>query len=212
MAGMAGRTAQVVGDGPYWGHTQRRTENMSHVPQAEVADIMGVRNAPWFEKWIHNKTENDYWARNAYNRYDKIRVPSLNFTGWFDANYPGSPQNYQGMRAKGGSPEARQPKLIIGPWPHGINRDRELEEIDYGSDSLIDLDGLICRWFDCWLKDVQPALSFESRSSSTQLISSVPPLLVSRVVVVVVSVSATTCGEIRMRAGMSNLYMILATY
>jgi putative CocE/NonD family hydrolase len=162
MAGMAGRTAQVVGEGPYWGHTQHRTENMSHVPQAEIAEIMGVRNAPWFEKWIHNKTENDYWARNAYNRYDKIRVPSLNFTGWFDANYPGSPQNYQGMRAKGGSPEARQPKLIIGPWPHGINRDRELEGIDYGSDSLIDLDGLICRWFDYWLKDVQNGIMEES--------------------------------------------------
>ena len=98
MAGMARRTAQTVGSAPYWGHTERREENMSHVPQAGIAEIMGVRNAPWFEEWIRNNTENDYWARNSYDRYEKIGVPSLNLTGWFDANYPGSPQNYKGMR------------------------------------------------------------------------------------------------------------------
>ena len=155
MAGMAGRTAQIVGSAPYWGHTERRLENMSHVPQVIIAEIMGVRNAPWFQEWIRNNTENDYWARNAYDRYEKIRVPSLNLTGWFDANYPGSPQNYEGMRKKGATSDARRPKLIIGPWPHGINRSRELEGIDYGPDSLIDLQGLLCRWFDYWLKRKQ---------------------------------------------------------
>ena len=82
-----------------------------------------------------------------------MAVPALNMTGWFDADFPGSPMNYTGMKEYGATPEARRPSLIIGPWPHGLNS-RISAGIDYGPDAVIDLDGYITRWFDHFLKGV----------------------------------------------------------
>jgi putative CocE/NonD family hydrolase len=82
-------------------------------------------------------------------------VPALIVTGWFDANFPGSPMGYTGMKEHGATPESRNPKMIVGPWPHGINSGRILAGIDYGPDSLIDLNGYVCRWFDYWLKGIK---------------------------------------------------------
>jgi uncharacterized protein len=160
MAGLAGRTAQVVGPGPYSGFTASRAKNMLHLPNIEINEIMGALDAPWYKEWIRNNTNTDYWKRIAYqDKYSKITVPALNISGWFDADFPGSPMNYMGMRKQGATPESRQPKLILGPWPHSINTDRVLAGFDYGADSLIDLDGYICRWFDYWLKGIKNGVS-----------------------------------------------------
>ncbi len=51
--------------------------------------------------------------------------------------------------------------MVIDPWPHGINGSRELAGIDYGADSLIDLQGVLCRWFDYWLKGKQNGIMDE---------------------------------------------------
>ncbi|MBK9166458.1 MAG: CocE/NonD family hydrolase [Bryobacterales bacterium] len=153
-ARMAGRVEQVIEPGPYGGFSNYRAKNMAHVPQADLYRMMGVRDADWFPSWIANNVHNDYWDRNAYDQYSRIPVPSFQMTGWFDANFPGSPQNYIGMRESGPTPESRRPHLLIGPWVHSINTDRRLLGFDYGADSLVDLDGLICRWFDYWLKGV----------------------------------------------------------
>jgi putative CocE/NonD family hydrolase len=59
------------------------------------------------------------------------------------------------MKKAGPTPEARRPHLLIGPWMHAINVSQKLAGVDYGAGSLVDLDGLICRWFDYWLKGVQ---------------------------------------------------------
>src|SRR2546427_379353 len=61
------------------------------------------------------------------------------------------------MREQGATPEARRgQKLLIGPWQHGSSRGPGIAGDHYfglGSDPLaIDLDGVLLRWFDCWLK------------------------------------------------------------
>jgi putative CocE/NonD family hydrolase len=154
-ARMAGRVEQIIEPGPYGGFTNYRSKNMAHLPQSDIFNFMGVRDADWFDAWIKNNVENEYWQRNSYNEYERVRVPSFQMTGWFDANFPGSPQNYLGMKKAGPTPEARRPHLLIGPWMHSINVSQKLAGIDYGTDSLLDLDGLICRWFDYWLKGVE---------------------------------------------------------
>ena len=155
-ARMAGRTQQYIGPGPYDGFTTERMKNMLQVPHVELNRFMGALGAPWFEKWIRNNTTNDFWQeRNYLGKYDRIRAPALAVSGWFDANFPGSPANYFAMKEHGPTPEARRPRLIIGPWPHGINTGPILAGIDYGADSLIDLNGHVCRWFDHWLKGVK---------------------------------------------------------
>ena len=82
-----------------------------------------------------------------------MTVPALNLTGWFDADYPGAPMNFLGMKQYAASAEDRWPSLIIGPWPHGLNL-RQVGHFDYGPSAVIDLDGYITRWFDHFLKGV----------------------------------------------------------
>lgn len=81
-----------------------------------------------------------------------MAVPSLNVTGWFDANYPGSPMNYTAMKKYGATPAARRPRLVIGPWIHNVFTSRKLLDTDFGPDSLVDWNGYVCRWFDHYLK------------------------------------------------------------
>jgi putative CocE/NonD family hydrolase len=116
----------------------------------------GVLDAPWFDTWLRNNlSTSDYWRGIAYQgkeHYARVTVPSLAVTGWFDANHPGSPMNYIGMKQYGATPEARRPRLVIGPWAHGFNRERKIGRFDFGPAALLDWDSYVCRWFDHYLK------------------------------------------------------------
>ena len=154
----AGRVGQVMGTGPYGGFAseERRLADYTQLPYLKLNEIRGALDAPWFEKWIRSNLSSDkYWQDIAYQTpqsYAKVAVPSLSATGWFDADFPGSPMNYLAMKKHGVTAEARQPRLVIGPWQHIINTSRKLGAFDYGSEAVINWDGYVCRWFDHWLK------------------------------------------------------------
>ena len=157
QAGLAGRTAQAVAVGPYGGFTNTRADDMLRTPYSELNRSRGVIDAPWFDGWIKdNLSTSNYWKGISYQgkeKYSKVTVPSLNVSGWFDANHPGAPMNYVGMKQYGATPEAKRPSLILGPWPHGTNI-RNVGGIDYGPDAVIDLNGYIARWYDYHLKGI----------------------------------------------------------
>ncbi len=83
-----------------------------------------------------------------------MTVPSLAASGWFDADHPGTPMNFLAMKQYGATPEARRPKLVIGPWSHWPIATRYLAGIDYGADAAIDWNGYVTRWFDHHLKGI----------------------------------------------------------
>jgi putative CocE/NonD family hydrolase len=60
--------------------------------------------------------------------------------------------NYSAMKRYGATPEARRPRVVIGPWIHSFNANRQLGAFDYGPEAVIDWDGYVCRWFDHHLK------------------------------------------------------------
>jgi putative CocE/NonD family hydrolase len=155
-AGMAGRTNQSVADGPYGGFANTRAQDLMRLPYVKLNESRGALDSPWFDRWIRDHLASaDYWRGISYqgqDSYAKATVPTLSVTGWFDANFPGSPMNYQGMKQHGATPQARRPRLVIGPWPHGFNRSRKLADLDYGPEAVIDWDGYVCRWFDHHLK------------------------------------------------------------
>jgi putative CocE/NonD family hydrolase len=155
---MSGRTMQVVDTGAYDGFTNTRFTDLFRTPYINLNRARGMLDSPWYDTWIRsNLSTADYWKKISYQgkeNYSRMTVPALNMTGWFDADYPGSPMNYLGMKQYGASPEARRPTLIIGPWPHGLNL-RTVGHFDYGPDAVIDLNGYITRWFDHFLKGVE---------------------------------------------------------
>ena len=152
---MAGRTGQLKGEGPYAGFGANRAKDYMIHPYLTLLERRGVADDAFFRKWItQNRSTDEYWHASGYQRpelYAKVKAPTLNVSGWFDANHPGTPMNYIGMRKHGGSPEAKQPRLIIGAWAHGINT-QKVGAVDYGPDNVLDWEGYACRFFDHHLK------------------------------------------------------------
>ncbi len=92
-------------------------------------------------------------------QHENVGVPSLNVGGWYDIFLQDTLSNFTIMRERGSTPEARQSKLLIGPWTHG-GVTNPIGEMNFGfgaSAALIDLQidfvSLQIRWFDHWLKD-----------------------------------------------------------
>ena len=86
------------------------------------------------------------------NKYDRVQVPVLHISGWYDDEQIGTPLNYIGMTTKGPESVRRSQKLLMGPWPHAVNSTSKLGEVDFGPTGVIDLNGYLLRWFDYWLK------------------------------------------------------------
>jgi putative CocE/NonD family hydrolase len=164
-AAMAGRTGQTRGDGEYGGFATGRERDFLRTPYVDLCERRGAMDAPWFRTWIEsNLSTADYWKAIAYQTpeaYGRMTVPSLNITGWFDANHPGAPRNYLGVKQYAATPEARRPRLVIGPWVHVYNRTTKLADIDYGPQAKLDMDGFICRWLDRRLLDRENGIDDE---------------------------------------------------
>lgn len=158
-ASQAGRTVQAAGPGPYGGFVASRQKDFLELPYIKLCERRGALDAPWFETWIRdNLSTSQYWKGISYQSpesYAKVTVPSLNVTGWFDANHPGAPMNYTAMKKFGGTAEARKPRMVIGPWMHAWNSTRKLSGIDFGPDAIIDWNGYVARWFDRYLKGIK---------------------------------------------------------
>lgn len=126
----------------------------SHLPLETMDELTGRLSAHWREEFKHPYPD-EWWKQICYqNSFDRIDLPVLHISGWYDDEQVGTPLNFIGMSKNAATAKARSSqKLLMGPWPHQINRASKLGEIDFGPQSLIDLQGDQLRWFDYWLKD-----------------------------------------------------------
>jgi putative CocE/NonD family hydrolase len=109
--------------------------------------------------WLDHDRPGEYWrALDVSRRLEKICVPALHISGWYDMFLRGSVAGFLGLWRSAGSEQARQNQyLLAGPWVHIPWGDR-IGAADCGPEALIDTDTILLRWFDHWLKD---ARSFE---------------------------------------------------
>ncbi len=91
-------------------------------------------------------------------KHKQVTVPTLNIGGWYDIYLKGTIENFTIMRQHGSTPEARQSKLLIGPWTH-TGYMNPIGEMNFGFASTAafinmqtDLVSFQVRWFDHWLK------------------------------------------------------------
>jgi uncharacterized protein len=125
--------------------------------------------APWYFDWIRHSTRDDYWKQwSIRDHYSSVKVPVLDFEGWYDAFLAGGIQNFAGMVSHGGSPEARDnQRLVIGPWDHidwgrpGSTPAPLLKAIGAGANSPIN--ELMLAWYDHFLKGINNDVSGRPR-------------------------------------------------
>ena len=107
-----------------------------HRPLTELDEAAGFRSALWREECRH-QTLDEWWEPLRYqHRIGEVDVPVLHISGWYDDEEIGTPANFAAMIAAGRSGQ----RLLMGPWGHQVNAGRQLGELDFGHDSVIDLD------------------------------------------------------------------------
>ena len=138
MMGMDGRVNQSR-TGWDWSRAMRG------LPLHTLDEVVG-RDMPVWRAWMENDTESAWWEPiSMYDSYDGFDIPSFNVTGWFDGQVQGTSKHFASAVGTG---DPDDHVLIIGPWLHGVNRNRTIGLRDYGPDAIIDLDGLRDAWLD----------------------------------------------------------------
>ena len=157
---LVARAPPLTGTCPsrYHGSSLNREAAYRQLPYIDFDRSRGYSPTAWWREWmLQNTAAGADWQAIAYQtpeNYARVQAPSLAISGWFDANFPGTPMNYLGMKQNGGTADSRRPRMVVGPWEHIINTQREAAGIDFGPQALIDWDGYVCRWFDFHLKGI----------------------------------------------------------
>lgn len=130
------------------------TEAVRMLPLVEFDERIQC-NLPFWKPWIQQPLDAAYWtALDVSDRWDEITAPAFNMSGWYDVHIQSAFTFFNGLCHHGGSPEARQSKLVVGPWLHNLSNSARVGDIDFGSSSMQDLDGMELQWFDYWLKGI----------------------------------------------------------
>jgi len=123
-----------------------------------AANIPGVPGLDFQRKLLENIDNEEYLQKiGRWEAFERVEVPCLNLTGWYDFLRDKTIYNYNGFRTRGGSQVCREnSKLIVGPWNHGHALPGNIEGVDFGehgSGRGADITGKLIAWFDYWLKD-----------------------------------------------------------
>lgn len=104
--------------------------------------------------WFDHDQPDEYWSQlDVSQLIDRIAVPALHISGWYDMFLRGSVDGFLQLRSKAANHFARQNQyLIAGPWQHIPWGDR-IGASDFGPQALVDTDKIVLRWFNHWLKD-----------------------------------------------------------
>jgi uncharacterized protein len=136
------------------GDRQLRWLPLKDTPAAGIPEVPGLN----FQRELLENIENSEYLKKIgrAEAFDKVEVPCLNLTGWYDFLRDKTIYNYTRFRVRGGSPSCREnSKLIVGPWNHGDVLPGIIEGVDFGPQGSGRGAGItekLVAWFDHWLK------------------------------------------------------------
>jgi uncharacterized protein len=125
-----------------------------HRPLRELDHAAGFESERWADEVGHDAAADAYWEPLRYqHRIAEIDLPVLHISGWYDDEEIGTPANFAAMTAVGRAGQ----RLLMGPWGHRVNSARQLGEVDFGPEALIDLDRELVRFLDEHVRGRPPA-------------------------------------------------------
>ncbi|QBD83727.1 CocE/NonD family hydrolase [Ktedonosporobacter rubrisoli] len=139
------------------------------LPLKDFAPVKRSDAAPaFFEVFEHVMDRSNVEAFTIRGKHAQVTAPAFNIGGWYDVFLQDTIDNFNAIRSQGATPQARQSKLLIGPWTHG-GVTNPIGEINFGfgaSAALIDLKidfmSLQLRWFDQFLKETNTGILDEA--------------------------------------------------
>ena len=126
----------------------------SFLPFRDHPALHGLGLPEYVLDWFEHDQPGEYWeSLDVSELLDRICVPALHVSGWYDAYLQGSLDGFLSLCSHAGTAFAREHQyLVAGPWMH-IPWGDQIGAADFGPEALLDTDALLLRWFNHWLKD-----------------------------------------------------------
>jgi putative CocE/NonD family hydrolase len=141
-----------VGDDPLG---MNWAQMLRHLPLNRLDELTGFYSPTWHE-WLSKPDLSDYWYQLRLDgEFNKINIPTLHITGWFDDSMISTLFNYEQMLAH--SPARDHQYVVVGPWDHHGTREpqRKLYGEDFSDAAVTDVLDLQYRFFEHYLKDAE---------------------------------------------------------
>ena len=139
-----------------------------NLPLMEADEMAGRRIQHWRD-WISHPSYDEYWEsmRPIEGGYERAAAAAYHMGGWYDVFLQGTLNNFMGMSERAATERARRAqKLIIGPWIHHLGElgtVRRTGDVDFGIDSIIDLQKEQARWLALHLRGEDDGIGAEPR-------------------------------------------------
>jgi hypothetical protein len=123
--------------------------------------IQGQKSDWVIDIWKSHPACDAYWQGfNAEEQAPKITAPAVHVGGWFDIFQQGTINNFVTRQHHGGEGAKGSQKLIIGPWPHGVNQ--VLGGLKLRDNfTALDFNQYTARFLEYWLKGGQNGIMTE---------------------------------------------------
>ncbi len=128
---------------------------LTSLPLSALDRVYTGQSIPMWQQMLDLDRESK-WRSNFLSDLNRIHIPVLNISGWWDGEATATTTNYTAMRNLG----RKNQWLIYGPWEHVWNQSSKFKDQEYGPTATIDFKSLAVRWFDQWLKG--KAVRFEN--------------------------------------------------
>jgi putative CocE/NonD family hydrolase len=123
--------------------------------------------APYYLDWLAHPSYDEYWKQwSIEERFSDIRVPALHIGGWYDIFLAGTLRNYMGIKAHGGSEEARKGQRLLIQIGGHAGFGRRIGDVEFGDEALkFSSTQVVLDWYDYLFKDVQNEFATEGASA-----------------------------------------------
>ena len=137
-------------------------------PYASHPALADTALPTYVHDWMTHREPGSYWTeQDISTRLDRIQIPALHISGWYDTYLEGSIAGFLALRQHAGTEFARNNQyLLAGPWIHIPWGDR-IGDANLGECANLNTDAILLRWFDHWLKNepkwhIQPRIRYFS--------------------------------------------------
>jgi len=152
------------------GRTNTPTEVMNwpkwytQLPIKDMDAYAGIQNAKLWHDLVSHPDRDDYWpgageriapGKLGPGKYNQVKVPTFNISGWFDQVSQATINNYLGMANRGPAELRNRHKLMMGPWTHDGQFQTHEGDLTFPNQAAPNGLEWRLRWFDHWLKGVE---------------------------------------------------------
>src|ERR1700730_2941686 len=117
--------------------------------------------APYYLDWLAHPDYDAYWKQwSIEEHFSDIQVPALHIGGWYDIFLTGTLRNYMGIKAHGGTDEARNGQRLLIQIGGHAGFGRRIGDVEFGDEALkFSSTQVVLDWYDYLFKGVQNEFS-----------------------------------------------------